>query len=92
MRNDVSCLTRIHILRWYLGLLLLPPPLLLVYSAGTSNPDALQDQRELDAVEKEALVQPMGTHLHQIAEKAKGKGTLRHNTVQKLGPGNRYTV
>jgi hypothetical protein len=72
--------------------LLLPPPLLLVYSAGTSNPDALQDQRELDAVEKEALVQPMGTHLHQIAEKAKGKGTLRHNTVQKLGPGNRYTV
>jgi hypothetical protein len=52
----------------------------------------LQDQRELDAVEKEALVQPMGTHLHQIAEKAKGKGTLRHNTVQKLGPGNRYTI
>lgn len=58
--------------------------LLLVYSAGTSNPDALQDQRELDAVEKEALVQPMGTHLHQIAEKAKGKRTLRHNTLQKL--------
>ncbi len=65
---------------------ILPPPLLLflVYSAGTSNPDALQDQRELDAVEKEALAQPMGTHLHQIAEKAKGKRTLRHNTVQKL--------
>jgi hypothetical protein len=29
-------------------------------------------------------VQPMGTHLHQIAEKAKGKRTLRHNTLQKL--------
>ena len=43
-----------------------------MYLPATTNPSAVQDQRDLDAVEREALNQPMGTHLHQIAERARG--------------------
>ena len=41
-------------------------------ASATSNPDKIQKQAELDAYEREALKQPAGTRLHQMAEKAKG--------------------
>ena len=41
-------------------------------ASATPNPDKIQKQAELDAYEREALQQPAGTRLHQMAEKAKG--------------------
>ena len=41
-------------------------------ASATTAPDKVQEQAELDAYEKDALAQPAGTRLHQMAEKAKG--------------------
>ena len=51
-------------------------------AAATTNQAAVQDQKELDAIEKEALAQPLGTHLHNMAEKAKGKMLLSAQSLR----------